>query len=211
MLARPFLDRIIFTQDRPEIEQIQELEKRLFTTTDLQQLLENILAAMCDLLRVSQGFVAARTAEGWQIQATTDDPESARQLLRTIEPAALAEGPAKTGGASRLGITGSTPIWQWRGDAARRARRLGARRQPGVRAAPDSLQATKWTEREQDLAEALVTQAELALPTGHSNRAFFRRSSRSTPRLRFYSGRAASRAMPGPWRRNEWRRSWFLP
>src|SRR5919202_690596 len=46
------LDRWIFSQDRREIEQIQRLEARLFTTSDLRQLIENILAALCDLLRV---------------------------------------------------------------------------------------------------------------------------------------------------------------
>jgi len=57
-LIRPTLDRLIFRKDRAEIEWIQELDRRLLTTTDLQQALENILAAVCELLRVGTGFIA---------------------------------------------------------------------------------------------------------------------------------------------------------
>jgi hypothetical protein len=62
-LVRPFVDRLIYRQDLEEISWIQTLDERLLTTTDLQQFLENHLAALCDLLRVRTGFVAA-IAEG---------------------------------------------------------------------------------------------------------------------------------------------------
>ena len=57
-LAKPFIDRLIYRQDREEITWIQELDKRLLTTTDLKQFLENVLAALCELLRIQRGFVA---------------------------------------------------------------------------------------------------------------------------------------------------------
>ncbi len=57
-LTKPCIDRALYRQDQPEIEWIQQLSGRLLTTTDLRQFLENVLAALCDLLRVETGFVA---------------------------------------------------------------------------------------------------------------------------------------------------------
>ena len=56
-LAKPLIDRALYRQDQPEIEWIQELSNRLLTTTDLRQFLENVLTALCDLLRVKTAFV----------------------------------------------------------------------------------------------------------------------------------------------------------
>jgi len=58
-LARPFIDRLAYRQDRAEVEWLQELEKRLMTSTDFRQVLENILIRACDLTRARGGFVAA--------------------------------------------------------------------------------------------------------------------------------------------------------
>ncbi len=57
-LAKPLIDRALYRQDQPEIEWIQELSNRLLTTTDLRQFLENVLTALCDLLRVETAFVS---------------------------------------------------------------------------------------------------------------------------------------------------------
>lgn len=56
--AKPLIDRALYRQDQPEIARIQELSNRLLTTTDLRQFLENILTAVCDLLRVPTAFIA---------------------------------------------------------------------------------------------------------------------------------------------------------
>ncbi len=56
--AKPLIDRALYRQDQPEIAWIQELGNRLLTTTDLRQFLENVLAALCDLLRVNTAFIA---------------------------------------------------------------------------------------------------------------------------------------------------------
>lgn len=56
-LAKPLIDRALYRQDQPEIEWIQQLSNRLLTTTDLHQFLENVLTALCDLLRVRTAFV----------------------------------------------------------------------------------------------------------------------------------------------------------
>lgn len=56
-LAKPLIDRALYRQDQSEIEWIQELSNRLLTTTDLRQFLENVLTALCELLRVQTAFV----------------------------------------------------------------------------------------------------------------------------------------------------------
>ena len=56
-MAKPAIDRLVYRRDRRELQWIQTLSERLLTTTDLEQLLENTLVALCDLLRVPAGFI----------------------------------------------------------------------------------------------------------------------------------------------------------
>jgi hypothetical protein len=56
-VAKPAIDRLIYRRDRQEVAWIQSLDQRLLTTTDLEQLLENTLIALCDLLRLPSGFI----------------------------------------------------------------------------------------------------------------------------------------------------------
>jgi hypothetical protein len=58
--VKPIIDRAIYRQDREEITWIQTLDRRLLTSADLNAFLENTLAALCDLLQVRTGFVAAQ-------------------------------------------------------------------------------------------------------------------------------------------------------
>lgn len=57
-LGKPLIDRALYLEDREEIEWIQQLSSRLLTSTDLHQFLENVLTALCELLRVDTAFVA---------------------------------------------------------------------------------------------------------------------------------------------------------
>jgi len=57
-LSKPLIDRMLYREDHTEIEWIQQLGSRLLTTTDLRQFLENVLTALCDLLRVESAFAA---------------------------------------------------------------------------------------------------------------------------------------------------------
>jgi len=57
-VAKPLIDRALYRQAQSEIKWIQQLSNRLLTTTDLRQFLENVLTALCDLLRVDSAFVA---------------------------------------------------------------------------------------------------------------------------------------------------------
>lgn len=64
-LAAPLWERWLFHGgDRNDIELVQRLEERLLTSGDMRQFLESILAAVCDLLQASNGFVAALSEKG---------------------------------------------------------------------------------------------------------------------------------------------------
>ncbi len=94
-LAKPLIDRALYRQDQPEIAWIQELSNRLLTTTDLRQFLENVLTALCDLLRVETAFVVVidsgtphlEVACGPLEPGTADDlPPEAWQVSAEAEP-----------------------------------------------------------------------------------------------------------------------------
>lgn len=57
-LAKPLLDLALYREGQEEVAQIQELSQRLLTTADLRQFLENLLAAMCELVSSEGGFIA---------------------------------------------------------------------------------------------------------------------------------------------------------
>lgn len=83
--AKPWIDRLIYRQDREEIAWIQTLDRRLLTSSDLRQFLTNVLIGLCELLRVDTGFVAVQTAEGPRIEASLGDLEAAMAFAQSPE------------------------------------------------------------------------------------------------------------------------------
>jgi hypothetical protein len=57
-LAKPVIDLFLYREGREEVARVQELSQRLLTTADLRQFLENVLAAVCEILHSSGGFLA---------------------------------------------------------------------------------------------------------------------------------------------------------
>ena len=57
--VKPYLDTLIYAQDRAEIDYLRTLPRRTFTYADLRSLLENTLVVVCGALHVNTGFVAA--------------------------------------------------------------------------------------------------------------------------------------------------------
>lgn len=55
---QPTIDRLIAGEDSAEVARLQQFSERLMTTSDMTQYLENVLAALCDLLRARTAFVA---------------------------------------------------------------------------------------------------------------------------------------------------------
>ena len=122
---QPFLDVILFQQDRSELDYIRSLGDRLLTTTDLQQFLENILTAVADLLRVRRVFLASHDADGqWRLRAHIGPVELFDQALKDLH-AAQAQ-PTEQGPVDVAGFR-AWPLW------ARGAEREGLL---GVLAAP---------------------------------------------------------------------------
>ncbi len=83
--AKPWLDRLIFRQDREELSWIQSLDSRLLTSSDLRQFLLNVLIGLCELLRVDTGFVLVQTADGFGVEAAIGPEEVAQQFAATSE------------------------------------------------------------------------------------------------------------------------------
>jgi hypothetical protein len=75
-LAKPLIDRALYLQDREEIEWIQQLSSRLLTSTDLHQFLENVITALCELLRIDTAFVAVIDDGEPHLEVTCGDLES---------------------------------------------------------------------------------------------------------------------------------------
>jgi hypothetical protein len=91
-IAKPAIDSLIFYRDRMEIAWISELDRRLLTTTDLQQALENILTALCETLRVETGFIynlAAR--QGPRLETRVGSHAAVDGVLAEIDVALLTQ------------------------------------------------------------------------------------------------------------------------
>jgi hypothetical protein len=67
-VVTPLLDRLIYRQDRQEVNWLRTLDERLLSSTDMRQFLENVLTAMCDLLRAPSAFVAVVSDEGPRLE-----------------------------------------------------------------------------------------------------------------------------------------------
>jgi len=82
----PLLDRIIYRRDLAEITWLQELDERLLTSTDLQQFLENLLTALCDLLRVQSAFVAVAVGRELRLEAHSGSRRLVEAFLAQVDP-----------------------------------------------------------------------------------------------------------------------------
>jgi hypothetical protein len=161
-LTKPFVDRLIYLQDREEITWIQELDKRLLTTTDLKQFLENVLTSLCELLRVRRGFVVVMAGGRPQIEAHCGSLRACKALVNSCDLGALAKpvSEEEEGVSSLLKIAGFIAhdgYWLHAlrtkaGDATLGILGVEAREiEPNL------------TAEEKEVVEALISQAEVAL------------------------------------------------
>jgi hypothetical protein len=82
-VTKSLVDRLIYREDRDEAAWLRELDRRMLTTSDMRQLLENNLAALCELLRVPSGFVAAVVGPDLVLEAVVG-PDEARQQITQV-------------------------------------------------------------------------------------------------------------------------------
>jgi hypothetical protein len=83
--AKPFIDRLIYRQDREELAWIQTLDRRLLTTADLRAFLENTVAALCDLLQVRTGFVAVLAGGHYRLESHCGDRPRVQEFLESLD------------------------------------------------------------------------------------------------------------------------------
>lgn len=81
--VRPTVDMLIYRQDRAEMHWIRNIEQRSFTRSDLRQLLENTLVAVCGTLGAESGFVAAPSEDGFLVQASCGPRRTIKRFLST--------------------------------------------------------------------------------------------------------------------------------
>ncbi len=99
--AKPYIDRIVNRQDQEEVSWIQQLDRRLLTSTDLEQLLENVLTSLCDYLRVSSGFIVSLRGDNLEISVVSGPRAAAERVLRECDwhelvSAFQEDGPARS-------------------------------------------------------------------------------------------------------------------
>jgi hypothetical protein len=171
-LATPFVDLLIYRRDSAEITWIRELDTRLLTTTDLSQLLENILSAFCDLLRAESGFVVTKREGLANLQAVCGPRSVAMRFVRESDLEGLAQLLAEGNGEDspeRVQELFSEQSDYWLLPLRTRSREQIL----GILGVTATLEGWELTERENEIALTLVDQAALALEDWQLQRGIF--------------------------------------
>lgn len=170
-VATPFIDRLIYKQDRAEIVWLQELDKRLLTTTDVKQFLENLLTALCELLRIRTGFIASLAGGTWQFETSTGNEAASAECLDAYPPGELLRAPEETHveylGPSELEFRRTDGFWLLPLRSRSREAMLGVL---GLKANSTEF---ALSDTAGEAVEALVAQAEIALEDRHLQQGVF--------------------------------------
>jgi len=111
-LLLPVLRRwLIYTHEQERAQWIQRLGDRLLTQEDASQLLESVLAALCDHLRVPTAFVAKMEADGAQLVQVVGELAPSPEVLNALELSTLANGNGAPGSQSQLRPVGDMFVW----------------------------------------------------------------------------------------------------
>lgn len=174
-LARPILDVLSDWEDRREVAWLQRLDERLLTRSDEAQLLENILAAMCDLLRARQGFVLVAELNQLKLESFVGSRGAVLALIRDADVQRVVQSPQKA--FAVLNGVWLRPLFNRDASARDPSTRLhgewrGAHIEPsergdnsvlGVLGIANDLSPDELSERERDLIMRLTHQAERTL------------------------------------------------
>jgi len=168
----PFIDLLIYRRDSAEITWIRELDTRLLTTTDLSQLLENILAALCDLARARSGFVVTKRAGVAQVQAVCGPRVDAVRFVQEHDVEDLAQHLAA--GDEEQQPERVQEVFTEQGGFWLLPLRSQSRDQIlGVLGVSADLHQLELTDRENGIAVTLISQAALALEDWQLQRGIF--------------------------------------
>ena len=178
-LAKPFIDRLIYRQDREEITWIQELDKRLLTTTDLKQFLENVLTALCELLRVQRGFVAVMAGGEPRVEAFCGPFNPSHLALSSADLLALAQSSSNNGELDNSDFIVHNGYWFLPLRTGSRESTLGVLGVDARCPEPD------LTEDELEVIHLLIAQAQLALEDRHLQQGVFDALRRIIPQIEY--------------------------
>jgi hypothetical protein len=156
---RPFINRLIYQDE--EIVWLEELNQRLLTSADLNELLNNTLIAVCEVLRVRSGFIAVpdRRTGGYSLQAVVGPIAKARSFLeqdgiKTL--AMISQQGAGEGNGNNGYPLASDGYWLFplagQGDEP-----------PGVLAAEKPQQRPDLSAEEMEIVQVLVDRASIAV------------------------------------------------
>ncbi len=165
-ISRNTFERWFFygnASDREDLKRLRTLNERLLTSADIRQFLEIVLATACDVVHVSNGFVAVITPEGPRLEVSIGAKQSLPEAGDLpLETAASELHP--------VAVLGSTQALRWetywlfplraqsdQDGLAEAGEVLGVL---GVEAAADALE---FTEDERDTLNTLIDQTASAL------------------------------------------------
>jgi GAF domain-containing protein len=167
---QPFMDVLLFQQDRSELDYIRSLSDRLLTSTDLQQFLENVLTAVVDLLRVPRVFLALLEADGrWRVRTHVGAIEAYSTALAEMRMTAIPpdeDGPIVVDG-----------FWVWPLRARGNDDLLGALAVAARSSEPD------LSDTETKRLQTLITQAAIALEDRRLQKEVFAAVERIMPEI----------------------------
>lgn len=111
-LIIPVLERLlVYTHDQDQARRLQEFGRRLLTRSDAKQLLESILAAVCDYLRAPSAFIASVGPNGVQLEQVMGPLTPAQSWLDSPEFQSLASPDHQTM-PDGLEVHGEIMVWQ---------------------------------------------------------------------------------------------------
>lgn len=84
-ISKSLVDRLVYREDYDEVAWLRELDRRLLTTSDLRQFLDNNLSALCELLRVPSGFVAAVVGPDLLLEAAVGPATTREEVISVTD------------------------------------------------------------------------------------------------------------------------------
>ena len=116
-ITKSGVDRLIYREDREEIAWLRELDRRMLATSDLRQLLENNLVALCELLRTPSAFVAAVIGPDLMLEAMVGADDKRSRILAVADWSDALGKALREQSAARSGRTQSPHFhcgyWLW--------------------------------------------------------------------------------------------------
>lgn len=112
-LVLPVLQRwFIYGDDQHRVQWIQRLSDHLLTQADASQLLESVLAALCDYLRIPTAFVATLEGDGAQLVQVVGGLAPSSEALAAPELSALAGAESSYSDSASLRRVDGMFVWR---------------------------------------------------------------------------------------------------